>query len=445
MRHRSDRTSARLAWLVWVLLGWLGAGAGAQDGPLGSAVRYPPAPPAPGLVAVPPGPMGGFRQGGGPGPAPPGAPARGGRPRPGSILDPGASGPGISRSGTETFLDGALDPRTGWPFVFLDHFAPRPERVANLWIVQTRSSPQVMGTEPWPGLRVLHFDPQGDLIEVPAAALMAQAAGRPILIIVQGSLTTPDIALGGLLWTHSWLQSDGAILPETVLIAFDWPSQRVDPHDSHDIEEKARRAYVAGYHLARFVQSFPPGSRICLLGQSFGGRVVPTALHLLGGGAVNSQDRDPPVGLPEGRPDLQVRGVILGAASDHDWLVPGRRLDRALLGCEALLNLYNSRDEALRLYHLLIRSGHHRPLGRIGLTGRDLERLGPLAARYEEHDIDTLLGVEHTLLDAVANRQIARWIAPYVWAPDPGPLPARDDSRPVGSPRGRFQSLLRRR
>jgi len=78
----------------------------------------------------------------------PGDPPRRGRPRPGSIFDPGASGPGIRGSRQEPFLDGALDPDSGWPFVFLDHFAPRPERVANSWIVDTRQCPQVMGTDP---------------------------------------------------------------------------------------------------------------------------------------------------------------------------------------------------------------------------------------------------------------------------------------------------------
>jgi hypothetical protein len=56
---------------------------------------------------------------------PPGAPPKAGRPRPGSLLDPGATGPGISQ-GEENFLDGALDPRTGWPFVLLDHFSHAP-------------------------------------------------------------------------------------------------------------------------------------------------------------------------------------------------------------------------------------------------------------------------------------------------------------------------------
>ncbi len=170
------------------------------------------------------------------------------------------------------------------------------------------------------------------------------------------------------------------------------------------------------------------GSRICLLGQSYGGRVVPAALHLLGGGCLNSQDRDPYVRLASLRPDLQLRGVIVGGATDHDWLDPGQRLDHALLGCQAFLNLYNRRDEALTLYPLLIRSGHRHAIGRIGLTNRDFEKLGPLAARYAEFDVHDVLQREHTLLDAVASPVIASKLSPYVWNPNPPP------ERPVQTP-----------
>ncbi len=432
------------------------AGAGSPGGPAASPATAPSRPSAPyqpasgppptdgsttdepALPAAPSGPMGrvagvlplplpGRASRGIP---PPGQPGRSGRPRPGSIFDPGAAGPGISQSGTENFLDGALDPKTGWPFVFLDHFAPRPERVRNLWIVQTRACPQEMGSDPWPCLKVKHFNDDGSLVERPLAELLAQTIGRPVLIVVQGSLTTADAALGGLLWTHSWLQADGAILPETVVIAFDWPSQRIYRNDFKDINEKGRRAFIAGYHLARFVLAFPPESRICLLGQSYGGRVVPSALHLLGGGALDSESHDPAVALPGVRPDLHLRGIILAAASDHTWLDPGERFDRVLYASEAFLNLYNRRDEALRFYPALIRSDHHHALGKLGLKNSDFETLGPLAARYRESDVHDDLGREHTLLDATANRRIARLMAPYAWAPDPGPLPQRDMTEP---------------
>jgi len=101
-----------------------------------------------------------------------------------SIFDPGATGPGISQ-GEENFLAGALDPRTGWRFVFLAHFKPRPERVEQFWIVGARDCPQEIWTGPWPRLRYRHFDDQGELVDVDAGILFAQSLGKPVFIQVR--------------------------------------------------------------------------------------------------------------------------------------------------------------------------------------------------------------------------------------------------------------------
>ncbi len=145
----------------------------------------------------------------------------------------------------------------------------------------------------------------------------------------------------------------------------------------------------------------------------------------------------PSVCLPTSRPDLELHGVIIAAASDHDWLDPGKKYDRALYAAKGFLNLYNRKDESLLFYAGLIKSGHHRAIGRIGLTNRDFDRLGPLASRYEEHDIHDILGDEHSLLDATANPRIGRWIAPYAWAPDPGPIAEQAESNPTPYGTGR--------
>ncbi len=145
---------------------------------------------------------------------------------------------------------------------------------------------------------------------------------------------------------------------------------------------------------------------------------------------LTGRSHEPTAKLSSTRPDLHIRAVVIGAASDHTWLNPGERLDRTLHGCEGFLNLYNRKDEALLLYSSLVRSDHHRAIGRIGLTNADFRKLGPLAARYQEHDIHEILGSEHTLLDAVANPKVARWIAPYTGAGDPGPLPPQADHPP---------------
>ena len=95
--------------------------------------------------------------------SPPAALPEGGRrPLPGGVLDPGAAGPGVGPQRDEDFLGGALDTRTGWPFVFLDHFRPRLERTERLWYVSTRDCPQDrMGTDPGPSSRSTRSAPRG--------------------------------------------------------------------------------------------------------------------------------------------------------------------------------------------------------------------------------------------------------------------------------------------
>ncbi len=327
-----------------------------------------------------------------------------------------ATGPGIRPHARHEFLNGAFLPETGWPGVLLDHFAPRPDRVANLWLLRTRKVCQVMGSDPWNGLKVLHFDPSGQLSEAGMERLLASINGRPVVVLVGGNLTTPDMAVGNLLWTHTWLERHHALPEDAVLITFDWPSERLYRSRYRDPNEKGRRAFVAGFHLAQILQTFPTGSRISLVGQSFGGRVVGTALHLLAGYAV-SDGHSPEIYVPGTPAALRIQAVVIGAAMDRDWFCPGERLEGGLHGCERFLNLYAPWDRALSLYPILTNANGCRALGRVGMRVKDYERLGPLACRYAEFDMTDRLGREHTLLRAVADPVIARMIAPYTWAP----------------------------
>ena len=348
---------------------------------------------------------------------------------PGSLFNPGASGPGVSASEDEPILGGLFDPRAGWPFVIGFHYQPRPTLTENFWIVATYSNVQLMTLDSWRNLEVGGISADAIIERRRLDDLHAAMPDRVVVIQVHGSLTYFDAALAGGLWAHAWLTLRGAMPPNALFIDFDWPSWRVFKSDVRDINEKGRRAYIAGLHLAQLIQTFPPGTRVCLIGQSYGGRVVLSALHLLGGGQLDSQSGDPPVRLPGARPDLRLRAIIIGAAADHDWLAPGQRFDRALFACEGLLNLHNSRDVALKLYPLLFRGGQRPSIGRRGLTAADFQALGPLAARIEQRDILDEVGPAHTLLDTIADQDVARWMAPYIWMPragarsDPGRLP----------------------
>lgn len=301
----------------------------------------------------------------------------------------------------------------------------------DFWIVRTHACPQEMGADPWPCLRLVRGDGGGGLADGDPGRLLAQAATRPVLVIVNGDLVAGDLAVSQGLWAHAWLDRHGALPSDVVTVVFDWPSQKVSPNPVRDINEKCRRAFIAGYHLARFLQALPPHSRVCLLGQSYGGRVVPSALHLLGGGELSSERRVPRVRLNGLRPDLHLQAVLIEAADDHSWLNPGAKLDRALAGCKGLLNLYNRRDQVLLLYPLLFTGDRYRALGRVGLLHTDRKRLGPLAARYAEHDLSAMIGREHTMLGALAHPRVATWIAPYIWAHDPAPTPAPPAALPA--------------
>ena len=87
------------------------------------------------------------------------------------------------------------------------------------------------------------------------------------------------------------------------------------------------------------------------------------------------------------------------------------------------MNLYNHKDEALRYYPLLFRSGHHVALGRVGLSNRDFARLGPLAARYTERDVyDFWAESTPCLMQRRTRKSLAGW--PFIYGPRI-PVPAQ--------------------
>ncbi|QDV39379.1 alpha/beta hydrolase family protein [Tautonia plasticadhaerens] len=294
--------------------------------------------------------------------------------------------------------------------------APPPGRRGDFWVIRTAEAPQVMGSDPWPHLQAYRLDSLGLLAPADPGALLTQAAGRPVVIMVQGNLVCGMLAVNTTLKAWQWLDGAGAIPRDALVVLFDWPSGRALLDPARDLNEKSRRAFVAGYHLARLLQAFPPGARACLIGHSEGGRVVPAALHLIGGGALNSQSLDPPIGLPGPRPPLRLRAVLISGAIDHHWLGPGRRLGRALPATEAVLGLYNPCDRVLAPYPLLPRTGHRPAMGSVGLLPRDGRRLGPLRARYAGFDLRPYVGGYHSLLVALAHPPVASLIAPYTWA-----------------------------
>ncbi len=296
-----------------------------------------------------------------------------------------------------------------------DYPTPTPPSAIETWVVHTRATEQKMGTNPWPSLTVGRIDEQGGpLHATEPEALLSQMAGRPSVILIHGNAYTYKESIEEAIKVRGQLETLGGLLPDTLFIIFDWPSERILRSLEVDLNEKAKRSRVAGYHLARFLQAAPSNARICLMGQSDGGRVALTTMHLLAGSKLPRILNEPGIQLTSARSDLQLRGVVLEAAVGHTWLNPGDRLESALPHSEGLLILRNSGDYALAVYVFGNYTGFHPALGRVGLKARDLKKLGPLKDRVEEINQRSLSGWDHTLFtQSLTYPVVAERIAAY--------------------------------
>ncbi|QDU63317.1 hypothetical protein Pan216_41950 [Planctomycetes bacterium Pan216] len=305
---------------------------------------------------------------------------------------PGASGPGVDRQRPNPMLDGAFDPRTGWPFVLLDHFRPRPGRVAKLWFVRTRKTPQVMGSDPWPDLEVMRFGAEGELVERGVDELLAAVAGRPVYVQVLGlddrTSGARRVALEPCL-ARSLRCVAGKCGPGRVRLAE--PShpflrtvrlrgkmaplthRRVPPRASLDGVARGGPRLSPGTELRRHRRddNLPPPCRGDDRGSAKG---------------AGRRDRGSST-RPPGPGDFGRRGVLPSLAR------PREKLGRALEGCEAYLNYFKLARSRPAVPHLLPMTGFRLVLGYRTLSPRQRVALGDLERRYRDVDLAPHIGL----------------------------------------------------
>jgi hypothetical protein len=274
---------------------------------------------------------------------------------------------------------------------------PAAQSLVETWVVHTRACEQKIGTSPWASITIARFDGPGVPLDgAPPEALIERMSGRTSVFVIHGYGYGYREAVEEAVKVRAQLEDAGGLPHETLFIVFDWPSERQLRDLYADLNEKAKRTRIASYHLARFLQEAPGGSRICLLGQSDGGRLALTTMHLLSGAVLPAIYGEPAAQLTAGRPDLRFRCVILDAAAGHNWMNPGGRLEQAIPSCESLYNIYNTGDVALMTFILGRFTGFAPAIGRIGLTSHDMKALGPLSARVEQIDLHPRVGFSHT-------------------------------------------------
>jgi hypothetical protein len=310
---------------------------------------------------------------------------------------------------TESALAGQSDEILG-PFAAdAGGLTPPVHSLVETWVVHTRACEQKVGSDPWSSITIGRFDGPGvPLHGTPPEALLERMAGRTSVLLIHGYGYGYRETIEEAVEVRSQLEDAGGLPPETLFIIFDWPSERELRELYADLNQKAKRTRIASYHLARFLQ------QICLFGQSDGGRLALSTMHLMSGAVLPPIFGEPAAQLSAGRPDLRFRCVILDAAAGHHWLNPGERLDQALPACEALYNIYNTGDAALMLFILGRFTGFRPAIGQLGLTSHDMKALGALSARVEQIDLRPRVGFSHTSFpQALGFPDVADHIARY--------------------------------
>ncbi|HTU25269.1 MAG TPA: hypothetical protein VMF30_07730 [Pirellulales bacterium] len=208
-------------------------------------------------------------------------------------------------------------------------------------------------------------------------------------------------------------------------VIWSWPSDKVGG-PLQDVREKAARTLPASFHLARFIDAINPGVHIGLTAYSFGARVAMGALHLLGGGRLNGQTI-----AAHARPPIDV--VLIAAATDSDWLLPGHARSQTLKVTGRILLVRNSCDKVLRFYRWLYgRRSCAEALGHAGMGGLNL--LGADRGKIAQFDACCLVGSEHYWRNYFTSPTIVGRMLPYVF---PVAAPVSLDQLPPQLPRAR--------
>jgi esterase/lipase superfamily enzyme len=162
-------------------------------------------------------------------------------------------------------------------------------------------------------------------------------------------------------------------------VFWSWPAEKIRLRLARDIREKIAVTAASGKYMAMFLRQLKPQSHVCMVGFSFGNRIICDAVERLG----------------DDRPDeMQIHLVLTASATDRGWLASGSRHGNVPRLVEKILILYNPADFALKFYPLLYGNGsRHDALGRFGPP---MARIAPeYRDRIEAFNVQPYIGTKH--------------------------------------------------
>ena len=267
--------------------------------------------------------------------------------------------------------------------------ADRP--AGEVWLISTRRAPLCSpGLEADQPLDYWYLDADRQWVPADREAFMAaDDPAVPTSVFIHGNRAGHQraVRMGSDLYRE--LAKHAGDRPFRFVI-WSWPADRIRGRNRYDVRVKAARSDVQSYYLARWVERIDPDVPLGMMGYSFGARVITGALHVLAGGRVAGR------ALAEcpGATRVPVRAVLVAAALDSDWLLPGRRNGLALSRLDRVLITRNGCDPVLRWYPLMYHRhgpqalGYAGPAcpGRLGDDQQKLDVLGMSCSVGKAHE-----------------------------------------------------------
>jgi len=193
-------------------------------------------------------------------------------------------------------------------------------------------------------------------------------------------------------------------------VVWSWPAERVLRRQRPDFQLKACRSDVQGCYLAQFIDRMDPGVPVTLIGHSYGARAITGAAHVLSGGRLAGW-KMPDEYVPNTR--TRVRAILVAAALDNNWLLPGGQHGLALGQLDSVLLTQNWCDVVLKWYPLVFRARSPRALGQTGSACPTL--LGPDGRKIETVNVTCSVGRNHGFGDYMRTPAVSSRLAWYAF------------------------------
>jgi hypothetical protein len=222
------------------------------------------------------------------------------------------------------------------------------------------------------------------------------------VIFIHGNRTPMQTAIRRGLQTYDQTFLEWKEAPSVRFVIWLWPADQIRGQ-IRDVREKAGRADMHAFHLARLMTQMPQDEKISLIGYSFGGRLAIGSMHLLGEGCLCGSRLPEASGFER---HAKVNVTLVAAAIRNDCFVSTR--NKALVHTNHLFSVYNSEDQYLRFYKFAKFDGKMPALGYTGIAGSYSSQLSP--NRIRQFNAVQRVGTDHDYLTYIVDQRIEKLV-----------------------------------